>query len=458
VPLLLAALIAGGCRGPVSDHGTAEPPPPRPSAVKPFGMGTPDAVLLVTGGTCGWMEMCNCTGQMPGGLARRSGLARSYRAVFPHVALLDLGDVFWVEPKEIRNRFVMRGYAQIGYDAVVLGHHEWAAHPQPLAEIISTSNVPCFSTTVFPAEPPKDWRVRKVFRREWGRVKLAVVSELKRPAMLFFPPETLDRLRFSPDGELARLVAALKREGFVVVVAVPMMDEEVDAVAQTVPADLFLRGHTVRSDPRVRRVAGRPVLKIGGKETVGAVALKIASAGRDTRITDLELRLELVDTRWPMDKRLIQTYQAYAHAAMREALDRERKKGLDYVPSAACGQCHRPQYEQWRRSRHAGAYRTLVRAGRTGDPNCMACHTTGFGTEKGFYTFAKTPDLAGVNCQDCHRFTPPEHQKDGRGLGFKFPRVTDKICTTCHTPVTDPHFASHNKLKLPKVRCPRTPR
>ena len=59
------------------------------------------------------------------------------------------------------------------------------------------------------------------------------------------------------------------------------------------------------------------------------------------------------------------------------------------------------------------------------------CHTTGFGTKSGFYTINKTPDLAGVNCQDCHRFTEAEHRKKD----FTVPRLKKDVCTTCHTPL-----------------------
>ena len=91
-----------------------------PASVKPFDMGRPDLVLLVTGGTNGMMETCNCPGPMPGGLARRSGLAGSYRAAFDSVFMLDCGDMFWVEPSDMRNGYVLQGYGQIGYDAVAM--------------------------------------------------------------------------------------------------------------------------------------------------------------------------------------------------------------------------------------------------------------------------------------------------------------------------------------------------
>jgi len=444
-----SAWLAPGCEALRTGHGSVKSPP-GPVPVRAFSMGRPDVVLLVTGGTCGHMELCNCIGPMPGGLARRNGLVLSYRAAFERTFLLDSGDVFWVDSADIRNHFVIRGYRRIGYDAVVLAHHEWAAYPKHLPRILADSPACYLSTTVAPAEPPPGWPAQRVVLRDWGDIKLAVVSDLKRETMLFFPEGALDRLKFSPPRELIALVARLKREGYVVVVAAPMDAESVEATAAALDADLIVRGHTMRSNPKITRVAGKPIVKIGGQETVGVVAMKITGG----RITDLQLRLELVDTRWPMDRRLIDTYQAYAHAAMRQELDKKRKKGPDYMPSAECGRCHQAQYRAWRKSRHAGAYRTLQRERRVGDPNCLMCHTTGFGTEKGFYTIRKTPKLAGVNCQNCHRFNDAQHQRGGKGVGFKFPPVNEDVCTTCHTPVTDPRFSY--KLKLPKARCPKT--
>ena len=97
------------------------------------------------------------------------------------------------------------------------------------------------------------------------------------------------------------------------------------------------------------------------------------------------------------------------------------------------------------RAWHAGASylhgrsvlnRSSVGVEITGDPNCLMCHTSGFGAEKGFYTLQKPPALAGVHCQNCHRFNSDEHLRKG----FAFTKVSENVCTSCHTPVTDPKF------------------
>ena len=408
-------------------------------------MGAPDIVLLITGGTNGKLEVCNCSGPMPGGLARRSGLIRSYRAAFRNTFLLDAGDLFWIEPKAVQNPFVLKAYRQVGYDAIVLGDQEWAAPSDTLGEWLSAEPTPALSSTIEPAEGQKPVPLVRAVRREWGPVKLAVLSDIRRDAFLFLPRQRLEGLKFSPEADLVRRAEQLRRDGFVVVVVAHGDDECLARTARSIPADLIIRGHTRRSEKKLLRVAGTPVAKVGSADWVGVVAMKLAGG----RVAAMEYRLELVDSHWPLDVRLLQTYQAYAHAAMRRMLNKKRVKGLDYVPSATCGKCHEAAYRKWRSGPHAGAYKTLSRVGNTGDPNCLMCHTTGFGTEKGFYTIKKTPELAGVHCQNCHRGNASDHPKEA----FSYPNIDENVCTTCHTPVTDPGFEI--KARLPKVRCPR---
>ena len=438
-----ALLALAGCGPGTQERTHGQAAAPEPVGIRPFRFGQPDVVLLVTGGTNGMLEVCNCAGPMAGGLARRSGLVRSYRAAFANLLLLDTGDVFWIEPNDLRNEYVLKGYAQIGYDAIVPGDQEWAAGPRRLRELLAGRGLTCLSPTV----SAEGVRTIAAMERQFGPAKLAVVADARKSAFTFVPEDVVAKLSFADPAELHRRVGELKAGGYVVVAAAHM-DEDSLASLASMPVDLIVRGHTTRSEPQLQRIGGKPVVKVGGSETVGVVAMKLA----DGKLADIEYRLEVVDTSWPLDQRLIQTYQAYAHAAMRQALDAERKEGLAYQPSSACGRCHRPQYDAWRKSHHARAYGTLVKARRTGDPNCLACHTSGFGTKHGFLTIEKTPELANVNCQDCHRFTEAEH----RQKGFRFAPVGKDVCTTCHTPVTDPKFDL--SAKVPKVRCPHSAR
>jgi hypothetical protein len=78
-----------------------------------------------------------------------------------------------------------------------------------------------------------------------------------------------------------------------------------------------------------------------------------------------------------------------------------------YAGSAACKGCHKKAYQVWEKSDHSHAYQTLVSkarrpSNRQYDPECIVCHTVGFGYQGGFRDEKKTPKLKNVGCESCH--------------------------------------------------------
>jgi hypothetical protein len=89
-----------------------------------------------------------------------------------------------------------------------------------------------------------------------------------------------------------------------------------------------------------------------------------------------------------------------------------------YVGSESCKKCHEHAYEVWKKSPHSHAYQTLVDvkrpygpANRQYDPECIVCHTVGFGYHSGFTSAKATPHLLDVGCESCHG-PCSEHKKD----------------------------------------------
>jgi hypothetical protein len=85
------------------------------------------------------------------------------------------------------------------------------------------------------------------------------------------------------------------------------------------------------------------------------------------------------------------------------------RKGEDrptFVGSDACKGCHKKAYEIWKKSGHGHAYQTLVKAERPSlrqhDPECIVCHTVGFGHTGGFKGAEVTEKLKNVGCESCH--------------------------------------------------------
>lgn len=133
------------------------------------------------------------------------------------------------------------------------------------------------------------------------------------------------------------------------------------------------------------------------------------------------------------------------------------KSGVAYVGAEACRDCHRPQYEQWSRTRHAAAFAVLLRLDRGADRNCTPCHTTGAGHKGGFGDKdLKDRPMTHVQCEVCHgpgadHVTAPPALRKATIYG-----ITDQcsvcivqgVCLTCHDLKNDPDFQLETALPL----------
>ncbi|MBI5560845.1 MAG: hypothetical protein HY883_06185 [Deltaproteobacteria bacterium] len=118
----------------------------------------------------------------------------------------------------------------------------------------------------------------------------------------------------------------------------------------------------------------------------------------------------------------------------------EEEKGISsngpYLGGLICAVCHQPFMDGWKNTGHAGAFAALEKAGKSRDPECVKCHTVGYGEEGGFSSGATTPGLANVQCEACH----------GPGKGhvsdFTMPMrpVGEEVCLRCHTRENSPDF------------------
>ncbi|KPK02546.1 MAG: hypothetical protein AMK71_01975 [Nitrospira bacterium SG8_35_4] len=117
--------------------------------------------------------------------------------------------------------------------------------------------------------------------------------------------------------------------------------------------------------------------------------------------------------------------------------------GTTYLGVSKCAECHEPYVESWTTTKHATAFASLKDVEKAGDPECIVCHAVGFGEKGGFYTIDTTPELANVQCEECHGLVT-EHLND-----FEKPMrpVTVQVCLKCHTKDNSPDFNYEVYLK-----------
>jgi hypothetical protein len=167
------------------------------------------------------------------------------------------------------------------------------------------------------------------------------------------------------------------------------------------------------------------------------------------------------------DKNYLEKYGQVRHAwqVMPEVENLRNPGKVEYVGSERCKKCHEYAYEIWEKTPHSRAYKTLVDAKRPSnrqyDPECIVCHTVGFGYLSGYINEKRTPlpllprkghqpvekakhHLRDVGCEACHgpaslhvanstnrtwqkrinpwKYLPKEKRKD----------AMDQFCQKCH--------------------------
>ena len=115
-----------------------------------------------------------------------------------------------------------------------------------------------------------------------------------------------------------------------------------------------------------------------------------------------------------------------------------------YTGSERCMPCHESEFAVWSKSAHARAFQVLVRDKQDFNPQCIGCHTVGYGKPLGFVSVAATPALKDVGCESCHGPSSGHPQRTAAGYG----RTTTDSCRDCHTKENSPEFDPSHYIPL----------
>lgn len=126
-----------------------------------------------------------------------------------------------------------------------------------------------------------------------------------------------------------------------------------------------------------------------------------------------------------------------------------------YATASACVNCHLEQFTRWTYTDHAKAWLSIVERRQTKNPECVGCHSTGYGEPGGFgdQDPAAIRAFKAVQCEACHG-PMRGHPSDER---IKGQPVTAEVCRRCHDPANSPKFEFTSYL--PRATCtPKTDR
>jgi len=419
--------------------------------------------LLISGSMHGHLEPCGCASGQLGGLARRAqhiGERRNYDL------LLEGGDVvggateldtlkLWTSATVL---FDMLHYDALGVGLkdLSLGRDDYVGFLEK-APVVAT-NLEC-TTEGWPGVPFRDKAVRD-FRVRIGSLLLPELpAELQQdetlrrthPATAWsaaFADVDADVLRivmlYGDDADIRELVPQLDPrpdlaiaidEGYIEPNHTPIQLGDVPLVFAGI------RGR-VPLDARLWRENGKPRVVLEHVQLAASKTLPGGGGDPDVKRVILEHRQNVKDME-------VLTAMANRH---------DTPNGATYLGSSMCKSCHATAYQKWSESKHAHAWQTLVDAENdpkrygwpvTAYPDCVACHSVGYGQKTGFETFATTPDLANVGCERCHG-PGSEHVQSGgkQKLGIIGGELASIVCTQCHDYEQSPTFVYNERWAL----------
>jgi hypothetical protein len=383
-------------------------------------------------------------------VARRATAIRDRRAIDPRLLLLSAGD-FSGGPGIIemyRSRFLVRTMIEAGYDAVAVGERE-LNHGIRTLESHAEAGLPIICANLYRDGarmfPPF------VVKRIRG-AKVGVI------ALLGEKPRELDGIEVrDPALEGREALEKLRRECDCVILIAHMGRERLIEILPSLEGvDIVIRGHgrdeeqerescvdTLASSSKLAEIpvffSGKYGKNLGvvalagfrGKRPVVVESAFIALGGNVAGDSATAKELAAYDSEERLKQRELELNRTLARdASTGRILDR-------YLGIDICRRCHGELMPRFVSSKHFRAYETLRLRGETANPECLACHTTGYARPGGYDPAAEkegAPNLIGVQCEACHG-PGTTHRRDG-----SYVKAARESCRACHTSRWSPDF------------------
>ena len=435
------------------------------------GWPAPKLAIVITGRQDGYLEPCGCAGldRMRGGLSRRHTMIESLRERGWPLVLLDVGGLskrFGPQPM-LKFRTSIEAMTTMGYDAIGLGTADLRFPAAELVTLVAdeenrpsrfvSANVGLFGLA---AKVTPQKRIVEV-----AEMKLGVTSVLGKKYQREI--NNADVEMTDPEAALARVVPELRPACDLMILLAHATKQESVALARRFPEfDVVVTagGPPVPPAEPTRIEGSKTLLVEVGEKVKDAVVLGL--------FDDAEQPLRY--QRVPLDSR-------FAHSADMKALmvryqDELRQLGLqglglrpvphprkavqgEFVGAEECAACHEASYEVWKKGKHAESTRTLVELDppRQFDPECIACHMTGwhpqgcFPYESGYLSLDATPKLGSVGCESCHGpggahasaedgSDEAVKQKLRTAVALRAADAERQVCLSCHDVNNSPDF------------------
>lgn len=438
---------------------------PAPSGTLKDRLGKDDGyamTLFFTADIGGNLEVCGCPIRPLGGIARRLGYINAYRKRTPDAAtmMVDAGHIFSDEAGEsgelnadakLMNDWIVRANEQMEMAVVNLAHRDLKyaerlfdakAALKPEKATLLSANIKKPGLTIAPYT-----------------IKTAIAKRLKKPLRIAFiglselPPDNKKEafakqgFTFADPLETAKAtLAEIGDQADVNIIVGYFKPGTANKLAmQNNDVDLIIAYDERGFVHEPKQVNNALVLYASHQSKyLGELRFYADARGEIENFTNRYVELDSVI---PDDPAMLETtkkaraeigiVQQRMAEEVAAALTAKGPQNSIYATSETCAQCHQPEYDKWKQTRHSHAFTVLETKNRAFDNACVACHSVGF-QKQGFLNIKATPQFAHVQCESCHGPGAAHAAKPQKGL-YKTPS-TPSLCITCHDRDNSPDF------------------
>ena len=281
--------------------------------------------------------------------------------------------------------------------------------------------------------------------KQVGTVKVGIFGLMSNAVDL---GPSRDSLRVEEPSVVAkRVVADLRKKGATVVVLLSQLGkvEGEDLVTAVDGIDAVILGRNVPLLQKGRLIKAT-VACYGGEQGqyVGRTLLtldarrKMTTGENETFILgpDIPDKKEIA----ALVKGFTDTLNEKLQKLQKEKAARDAEKAAQgapehYLGGEICARCHPAEAAQWKTTKHAQAWETLVAAKQDTVSSCIGCHVVGFRQPGGFKDQASGLSLANVQCESCHGMGSTHE-----AFSTAPRRVAESTCRACHTKEMSPGF------------------
>ena len=407
-----------------------------------------DARIILTADIRGRLVPCGCfTGQLGGMTRLYTVLERPFGA--PELRV-DAGDALrGPQDFEIMEYLkILEAFEAMHFHALNLGARESQLSANTLRRLQADTGAPMVSANLVDVatgqpvvQPYIETRLGSRRIIVTGILDLASAAKVKQGEGLIVA---------DPDLVLRELLPVLRQKCDVLVVLAFANENRLRGLAERFfEADFILGGDVSQPSGNTRAINQSHVFYVANESrTIGLIDFVIAPKGKQSRpeIAVHNATPLLLFDNIPEASEIVKMAIAYREAVRVATLDIDDPEKLasdqipgvlsaaHYVGSGACISCHQAEHEIWEATAHAHAWATLEQHKADADPNCIGCHSVGFGTPSGYRREFKHEKLVNVGCESCHGpgSRHVEERSAGGPITFKFRPLAEGDCRSCH--------------------------